>query len=318
MNTRIFGAALIVLMAGLDALAVPILGPNGNYYEYIPGPLEWADALVEAETKSFLGKTGYLATITDQTEQDFVFNFVIQGQGFAWGGASDIESEGTWKWVTGPEAGTVFWDNGVGIGYSNWSSGNPSGGAENHLMLNWPFATSNQWNDANAGPYGYVVEFTIPEPTTLALVDIKPGSDPNSINLKSNGVLPIAILSTDEFDVSEVDIDTLLFGDPLLLDNGGTAVSPLRSAFEDVNDDGFVDLTPKFSIPDLVEYEALGPHTLEGLLTGETVDGIPFSGMDSIRIVPPNGSNGNGLKVSNYPNTGIVKNWEILDVFGVG
>ena len=82
-------------------------------------------------------------------------------------------------------------------------------------------------------------------PGTIALVDIKPDSDPNPINLKSKGVLPIAILTTDEFDVYDVDIDTLLFGDPLLLDNGGTAVSPLRSAFEDVSGDGLLDLHPQ-------------------------------------------------------------------------
>ena len=97
MNMRIFGAALIVLIVGLDAKALPIQGPNGNYYEYIPGPLEWADSRAEAETQSFLGATGYLATITEQSEQDFVFNNVIQGQGFAWGGATDIESEGIWE-----------------------------------------------------------------------------------------------------------------------------------------------------------------------------------------------------------------------------
>jgi len=135
----------------------------------------------------------------------------------------------------------------------------------------------------------------------LALVDIKPGSFPNSVNLKSKGVLPVAILSTDDFDVNDVDIDTLLFGDPLLIDNGGTAVGPLRSAYEDVSGDGLLDLTLKFSTADLVEYDALGPDTIEGLLTGALLDGTPFTGMDAIRIVPPNGSNRNSLQISAVP-----------------
>ena len=130
----------------------------------------------------------------------------------------------------------------------------------------------------------------IPEPTILALVDIKPGSSPNSVNPKSKGVLPVAILGTDEFDVNKVDIDTLLFGDPLLIDNGGTAVSPLRSALEDVNDDGFLDLGLKFSTADLVENGALSPDTIEGVLVGLLVDGTSIEGMDSIRIVPPSHS----------------------------
>ncbi len=140
----------------------------------------------------------------------------------------------------------------------------------------------------------------VPEPTTL-LVDIKPGSDTSPVNLKSKGVLPVAILGTDEFDVNNVNIDSLLFGDALLIDFGGTAVSPLRSGLEDVSGDGLLDLILKFSTRDLVEFGALGWDTVEGLLTGELFDGTPFAGMDSIRLVPPNGSNGNSLQTSAVP-----------------
>ncbi len=149
--------------------------------------------------------------------------------------------------------------------------------------------------------YDWMFAQSLAEPAIPALVDIKPGSSPNSVNLKSKGVLPVAILSTDDFDVNEVDVDSLRFGDPLLIDNGGTAMSPLRSAYEDVSGDGLLDLTLKFSTADLVEYEALGSDTIEGLLTGELMNGTPFEGTDSIRIVPPNGSNGNGLQISTVP-----------------
>jgi hypothetical protein len=141
----------------------------------------------------------------------------------------------------------------------------------------------------------------VPSPTIMAFVDIKPGSFPNSVNLKSKGVLPVAILGTEEFDVKEVDIDMLRFGDPLLIDDGGTSATPLRSSLADVSGDGLLDLTLKFSTADLVDYEALGPDTIEGLLTGALIDGTLFEGMDSIRIVPPNGSNGNGLRISAVP-----------------
>ena len=99
-------------------------------------------------------------------------------------------------------------------------------------------------------------------------------------------MLQVAILSTDDFDVHDVDINTLLFGDPLLIDNGGTAVKPLRSAFEDVSGDGLLDLILKFSMAEIVESVALGTDSIEGHLTGETLDGTLFAGMDSIRIVP--------------------------------
>ncbi len=141
----------------------------------------------------------------------------------------------------------------------------------------------------------------IPEPLILALVDIKPGSFPNPVNLKSKGVLPVAILGTTDFDVKDVDFDSLRFGDPLLIDNGGTAVSPLRSSLVDISGDGLLDLTLKFSTRDLVEFGALGFDTIEGLLTGLLKDGTSIEGMDSIRIVPPNGHNGNSLQTSTVP-----------------
>ncbi len=131
----------------------------------------------------------------------------------------------------------------------------------------------------------------VPEPTTVPF-DIKPGGDINPINLKSKGVLSAAILSTDDFNVSDINVSTVLFGDPLLLDANGTGVSPLRYSFQDVSHDGLLDLSLKFSTRDAVDYGALGPDTIEGLITGELFDGTLIEGLDSIRIVPPNGSNG--------------------------
>ncbi len=54
--------------------------------------------------------------------------------------------------------------------------------------------------------------------------DIKPGSCPNPLNVKSNGVLPVAILGTATFDVNDIDVSTLEI-------NG---VSPIKSSIEDV------------------------------------------------------------------------------------
>ena len=131
----------------------------------------------------------------------------------------------------------------------------------------------------------------IPEPSTLANLDIKPGSDPNSVNLKSRGVLPVALLTTDDFDALQVDLTTIVFGDPLLLSDGAIGVAPLRSGEEDVNGDGLIDLTLKFSMRDLVDNGALGGMSMEALLTGLTFDGMMFEASDSIRLVPPGDAN---------------------------
>jgi len=116
-------------------------------------------------------------------------------------------------------------------------------------------------------------------------LDIKPGSDPNSINLKSKGMLPVAILSTDEFDALSVDVSSLRFGDSLLVREGSTPVVPLRSTVEDVNGDGLDDLSLKLSMRQLVDQGVLGPFSFAGSLTGATYDGSKIVGIDGIRIV---------------------------------
>jgi hypothetical protein len=113
-------------------------------------------------------------------------------------------------------------------------------------------------------------------------IDIKPGSYPNSINLTSKGVLPVAILTTEDFDALTVDVDSIAFGD---LKAGGTA-SPVKNAEEDVDDDGDIDVILHFSVPELVEINALNKKSIKAFLTAETVNNIPVRGNDSVRIVP--------------------------------
>ncbi len=122
-------------------------------------------------------------------------------------------------------------------------------------------------------------------------VDIKPGSCPNPLNVKSFGVLPVAILGTEDFDVSLID--------PASIQLNG--VGAIRSSLEDVatpmsgvvdcncietGPDGFVDLTLKFKTQEIVEVLGEVEHddiiTLE--LTGVLFDEIPIAGSDCIVI----------------------------------
>ena len=93
-------------------------------------------------------------------------------------------------------------------------------------------------------------------------------------------------MTDDDFDALDVDVDTILFGDP-----NGNSVAPLRSSEEDVNDDGLIDLTLKFSMRELVDNGALGDMSVEGILIGLLLDGTPFEGSDAIRLVPPGDAN---------------------------
>ncbi len=103
-------------------------------------------------------------------------------------------------------------------------------------------------------------------------IDIKPGSDPNSINLKSKGKVPVAILTTDDFDASTVDPDTVKFA----------GAHSVKWAFEDVDGDGDDDMILHFKTPEL----DLDTSSTEAYLTGFNSDGEFIWGKDTVNIVP--------------------------------
>jgi len=134
---------------------------------------------------------------------------------------------------------------------------------------------------------------TLTELPFIVVVDIKPGSCPNPLNTKSKGVLPVAILGTEGFDVSTIDPASVKL----------EGVSAIRSSLEDVaapidtqddcdctteGPDDFVDMTLKFNTQDIVE--ALGENVSDGdtktlTLTGLTWDGAELTGADCVLIL---------------------------------
>lgn len=103
-------------------------------------------------------------------------------------------------------------------------------------------------------------------------IDVKPGSDPNSINLGSKGVVPVAILTTDDFDSGSVDPVSVLFADAY----------PLSWVMEDIDHDGDMDLLFHFKTREL----NLDENSLDATLTGTTFGGVSIIGKDSVNIVP--------------------------------
>jgi len=110
------------------------------------------------------------------------------------------------------------------------------------------------------------------------IVDIKPGSDTNSINLKSKGKIPVAILSTKDFDApNQIDLESLTFG--RTCDEQSLAFC---HGSEDVNGDGLKDLVCHF----YTRQTGFQCGNTEGILKGKTTDGTSIEGRDSVRIVP--------------------------------
>ena len=114
----------------------------------------------------------------------------------------------------------------------------------------------------------------------LVDVDIKPGSDPNCFNINGHGVIPVAILGSDTFDVAEINSSSLTFGDLIVRVRGKKG--PL-CGFEDTNGDGFIDLVCHFEDDGTGEWET---GDGEAAVTGKLYDETPFLGTDSICIVP--------------------------------
>lgn len=108
-------------------------------------------------------------------------------------------------------------------------------------------------------------------------LDIKPGSYPNSINTKSRGVIPVALLGTDTFDVTTVDVTTLRFGpSDALPAHNLTDAEVYAEHLQDVNYDGYIDLVSHYRTKQTGI--AVGQILAELDYDGSTVD-------DSIRVV---------------------------------
>lgn len=105
-------------------------------------------------------------------------------------------------------------------------------------------------------------------------IDLKPGSTVNPVNPRSEGVLPVAILGTATFDVRDVDQTSVRLG-------RGAAAPQDGGHFEDVNGDGIVDLVFQFPTPPV----GILCGDTSVALTGQTVDGTPIAGSDSLVTV---------------------------------
>ena len=110
--------------------------------------------------------------------------------------------------------------------------------------------------------------------------DIKSGSDPNSVNPRSQGVIPVAILGSSGFDASEIDPATVSFGP-----HGAAPAHEEMIHHEDVNADGMIDAVFHFRTPET----GIVHGDTEACISWMTFAGDAFTCCDEIRTVPPHG-----------------------------
>ena len=144
---------------------------NGHFYLVVNESMCWDEAEAECEEVN-----GYLATITDIDEQEFIVSLIEENQGKYnyWLGGFDAGHEGEWEWITGEP-----WS------YANWRDGQPDNGvigkerAQDYLQIclvskDDPGRYAHWWDNSNDGisknytqaPYykhtdyaGYIIEW---------------------------------------------------------------------------------------------------------------------------------------------------------------
>ncbi|MGY3779550.1 MucBP domain-containing protein [Isobaculum melis] len=175
--------------------------PDGkmHYYKFVPTgsqPLTFLEAYNAAKKERYNGLTGYLATITSAAEHDFIFDSIAKAPGWL-GGTRMVNNDrtrindeasiptaihnyditaGSWYWVSGPEAGKVFFEGktfATGFvpigGYASWNNSpkqqpDNNGGVE--YTLEFASFDSKLWNDlsydhlSTMHNQGYYVEFS--------------------------------------------------------------------------------------------------------------------------------------------------------------
>jgi hypothetical protein len=253
----------------------------GNIY-FLPTEDEWYKAAYYKSDGS--GYSIYASGLDIKPIADEGWNYAGGEYDFPWDvGTGTMEQNGTLDMM-----GNVYEWNETLIGSFRGIRGGASNSSGDDIASWDRSALGEPFKEY--GPVGFrVASLTIS--VVAVKVDIKPGSCPNPINVKSRGVLPVAVLGSEDFDVSSIDAASICLA----------GVAPIRSSYEDVatpvsksnecectteGADGFTDLTLKFETQMIVE--ALGEvnngdeFVLE--LTGVLWDETAIEGSDCVII----------------------------------
>jgi len=179
---------LLSLLMARTALAnskIVIYPGNGHSYQLIDTETTWRDAKIYCEDHG-----GYLATLTSQVENDFVYERVAEDEKNIWLGATDRNVEGKWEWVTGET-----WD------YENWGSQpitQPDNAGDGQNYLDFWSRQPSKWDDAglpsNNSRFSFVCEWDDPsnadDPISIAREEGRQAciSDPSSCGITVNPV----------------------------------------------------------------------------------------------------------------------------------
>jgi hypothetical protein len=186
---------------------------NGHYYKYVAATgTTWSTAKAAAEGSTYLGKSGYLATITTSAEDTFVQNNTVGTN--IWIGHTDSTLEGRWQLANSSGMPTAekdqwFWrascvasnglsttcsntalysSTGTTITYANWCNMEPNNSdgssGEDVAVTKWNGGTC--WNDLRDGNTSQVNGYMVEYGDDAAFVDASSASASQTVNVSAS------------------------------------------------------------------------------------------------------------------------------------
>ncbi|MFM8566593.1 MAG: fibronectin type III domain-containing protein, partial [Gemmatimonadota bacterium] len=205
-------ATVTVNSANYDA-NVTYNAANGHYYRFVSSSgTSWSSAKTAAEASTYLGKSGYLVTITSSAEDTFVQNNTTGTN--IWIGHTDQGLEGLWRLANSTGMPTAekdqkFWraacvaagdastscsntasysSSGSQITYANWCNTEPNNSdgtsGEDMAVTKWNSGTC--WNDLRDGNTGQVNGYMIEYGDDSAFVDASAASAAQTVQVSAS------------------------------------------------------------------------------------------------------------------------------------
>ena len=163
------------------------------------------------------------------------------------------------------------------VAVTSWPCFLMSGGLKTAGCSDNPNPTAPRIN----GDYTLVISgITLSVQVLPISIEIKPGRDVERapVNPRSRGKIPVALLSSSEFNALNVDVASLTFG----ATGDERSLSRCGNGGEDVNGDGRRDLVCHFEN----QLARFTPDDYEGIVRGVTTDGLQFEGRGLLKVVP--------------------------------
>jgi len=127
-------------------------------------------------------------------------------------------------------------------------------------------------------PNGVDIPARLPDTTIEVTIDFRPWDPKNRVHLSCPSIVPVAILSTESFDATSVDVASVtVAGAPVVV---FCAERPMAFA-RDVNHDSIRDLVVFVRVSEM----QLTLEDTEVVVEGKTLEDQPFTGMDTITVV---------------------------------